>query len=328
MAEFRFITSSDEHLAENPPGFRTSGFKDEIFNKLIWQGQVAKKVKAHAVLRIGDLFNDKKSSRTTHKTVAQVAKIHRGYPCETLSVIGNHDMSYNDVETIDKQPLGVLYGAGIFGPVNKTYESGDFKVRVVGVDYTPNLDVEGLQGMVRKKDENITIAAVHLLAAMAPEEKIQSFFKERIFDYRDLVFEGCPDVYVFGHYHKDQGIVEHMGVKFVNLGAISRGALTFENLERKPKISYIKATPNGVSIEEMVVPHKDASEVFDLELKQRLVKERVTINEFIQKYQEHKNLSSESSMQERLASLDKFPEDLRKVIMELVEIGAAEAEQD
>ena len=328
MPEFRFITSSDEHQAEKAPGFRNPGYKDQIFEKLVWQGTIAKKVKAHAVLRIGDFFDSKTASRTTHSLVAEAAKIHRGYPCETLSVVGNHDMAYNDIGTVDKQPLGVLYKAGIFGLVDKTYESGDFKVRVVGVDYMPDLDVDGLHDIVRKKDENITIAAVHLLAGMAPEEKIQSFFKEKIFDYRDLVFEGCPDVYVFGHYHKDQGIVEHMGVKFVNLGAVSRGALTFENLERKPKISYIKATPNGVSVEEMIVPHKDASEVFDLELKKRLVKERITINEFIQKYQEHKNLSSESSMQERLASLDKFPEDLRRVIMELVEIGAAEAEQD
>ena len=328
MPEFRFLTSSDCHLAEKPPGFRRPGYKDHILEKLIWQGEQAKKIKAHAVLRIGDFFNDKVSSRTTHDTVALSAKIHRDYPCETLSVVGNHDMSFNDVGTVDKQPLGVLYKAGIFGLVDKIYESGDFKVRVVGVDYMPDLDVEGLHDIVRKKDENITIAAVHLLAAMAPKEKIQSFFKEKIFDYRDLVFEGCPDVYVFGHYHKDQGIVEHMGVKFVNLGAVSRGALTFENLERKPKVSYIKVTPNGVNVEEIMVPHKDASEVFDLELKKRLVKERITINEFIQKYQEHKNLSSESSMQERLASLEKFPEDLRRVIMELMEIGAAEAEQD
>lgn len=328
MSEFRFLTSSDCHLTTKNPGFRKDNYRDAIFEKLEWQGKQAKKIGANAVIRIGDFFHDKMASRMTMETLAISAKIHRDYPCETLSVIGNHDLSYNDLSTVDKQPLGVLYKAGIFGFADKIFTSGDFKVRIVGVDYMLNIEVEELQNLVRKKDENITIAAVHLLAGMAPPEKIQSFFKERVFDYRDLVFEGCPDVYVFGHYHKDQGIVEHMGVQFVNLGAISRGALTFENLERKPKVSYMKVTPNGVSIEEMIVPHKDASEVFDLELKERVTKYRISMDEFIQKYQAGKNIDSNASMQERIASLDKLPEDLRRIVMELMEAGEKEADEN
>src|SRR5690606_7493663 len=150
--------------------------------------------------------------------------IHRGYHCRTHALGGNHDMSKNDPTSINRQPLGVMYNSGVFDPlIDHRFQSASMCVRAIGVDYIVDLRYYGLHDMVRKKPgDTYTIAFVHALAAMDPGEKSQSFFNERIFDYRDLVFEGCPDVYVFGHYHKDQGIQEHNGVQFVNLGAVSR----------------------------------------------------------------------------------------------------------
>ena len=139
MPEIRFLTSSDEHLADKPPGFRKDDYRGELFEILEWQGQQAKKLNTNAVIRAGDLFHNKIPSRTSMDTLATLAGIHRGYHCETISVGGNHDMSYNDLNTIYQQPLGVLYKSGVIGFVNKIYESGDFKVRVVGVDYVPDI---------------------------------------------------------------------------------------------------------------------------------------------------------------------------------------------
>lgn len=142
------------------------------------------------------------------------------------------------------------------------------------------------------------------------------------------MFDGCPDAYVFGHYHKDQGIVDHLGVKFVNLGAVSRGALTFENLERKPKISLIKCNSQGISIEEHVVPHMDAAQVFDLDLKKRLDKERRSLNEFISQLRENAALASDDSMAARKKELQNQPEDLRKLALEYLESAAAGTNQE
>lgn len=324
MSQIRFLTSTDEHLADLAPGFRKDDYRDAILEKVRFQGDLARKFGASAVLRGGDFFHVKAANKTTMRTMALAARIHRSYAMPTYALPGNHDMSNNDPESLPQQPLGVMFGSGVFERLtDAVFTDGSMKVRVVGVEYTTDLQLDGLCDMVRKKDENHTVAVVHALAAMAPEERIQSFFHEPVFDYRDLVFPGCPDVYVFGHYHKDQGVVEHMGVKFVNLGAVSRGALTFENLERRPKSGLISIDSRGVSVEEYVLPSADASQVFDLELKKRLDTERKSLNDFIVQLQANRDMASDTGMAGRKAELDKLPADLRSLALEVLE--AAEA---
>jgi DNA repair exonuclease SbcCD nuclease subunit len=324
MPEFRLVTSSDEHLADQTPGFRKDDYRAAILSKLEWQGSFAKRFEANAFLRGGDFFHVKAANKTTMRTMAMAARIHRRFPCPTYAMAGNHDMSNNDPATVPGQPLGVLLESHIFNLLrDESFEAGSSKIRVVGVEYTTDLDVDGLHNLVRKKDENYTVAFVHALAAMAPNEKIQSFFHERIFDYRDLIFDGCPDVYVFGHYHKDQGIVDHLGVKFVNLGAVSRGALTFENLERKPKIASIKFNSQGVSVEEHIIPHADALDVFDLDRKKKLESVRHHMNEFISKLHDNSALVSDDAIEARKKELSKFPADVQKLALELMEASEA-----
>lgn len=325
MSEVRLITSSDEHLADLPPGFRKDDYRASILRKLEWQGEFARKAGAGAVLRGGDFFHVKAANKTTYATTTAAADIHRRYSCPTYAIAGNHDMSYNDPASVPRQPIGLMFKSGVFRPMNDVVlEDGGTKVRVVGVDYTTDLDVDGLHDAVRKRpDDGYVVAFVHALAAMAPEEKIQSFFHERVFDYRDLVFEGCPDVYVFGHYHKDQGVVDHLGVKFVNLGAISRGALTFENLERKPKVSLIRANSQGIFVEEHIVPHEDAASIFDLDRKKQMEKERQSLDEFILQFQANASMAGADGLEARKAALAQFPEDLRNMVLETLE--AAEA---
>jgi DNA repair exonuclease SbcCD nuclease subunit len=330
MSEINLLTSSDEHLADQNPGFRKDNYRNAILKKIEWQGDFAKKCEVDAILRGGDFFHVKAANKTTYATTTAAAEVHRRYSCPTYAMAGNHDMSNNDPASIHRQPLGILLKSGVFRPLrDESFTDGTLKVRVVGVEYTTDLAVDGLADLVRKKPgDTYTVAFVHALAAMAPEERIQSFFHENIFDYRDLVFDGCPDVYVFGHYHKDQGIVDHMGVKFVNLGAVSRGALTFENLDRKPKVGLIRANSSGITVEEHVIPHEDASSIFDLELKKRLDGERRSLNEFISQLHANRDMASDSSVELRKKELDKFPQDLRELALELLEAAEAGVADD
>lgn len=331
MSSIRFLTSTDEHLADQNPGYRKDSYRDAILRKIEWQGELASRLGCNAVLRGGDFIHVKPANKTTMGTLGKAAGIHRKYPCPTYSVCGNHDMSFNDPESIHRQPLGVLLKSGVFLPLkDERFVSGSMSVRVVGVDYTTDLAHETLKELVRKKDgDTYTIAVVHALAAYAPEERIQSFFNETVFDYRDLVFDGCPDVYVFGHYHKDQGVREHLGVQFVNLGAVSRGALTFENLERRPKVSSITLDSSGISVDVHEVPCEDASKVFDLEKKKEVERVRRSLDDFIK--QLRSSTSENYGLDEKLAHLRSspdYPDELRGVIldaMEAAETGEAEA---
>lgn len=318
MSRIRFITSSDEHLADLPPGFRKDDYRSTVLKKLEWQGSLAKNCGANAILRGGDIFHVKAANKNTHALIQMMTSLFNTFECPTYALAGNHDMSNNEFDSVFRQqPLGVLFRTGVLSHLNdNVFLDGSLKVRVVGVDYTPDIDVDFIQEKVKKRDDDVyTVAVVHALASMAPSEKIQSFFNEKIFDYRDLVFPGCPDAYVFGHYHKDQGITDHLGVKFINLGSISRGALTFENLERKPKVSMLTFDSSGVSAEEVCIPCLDPSEVFDLDLKKKIDTERKDLNEFISKLR----TDSSVSFSDKKHELDKFPDDLKKLALQILE---------
>jgi DNA repair exonuclease SbcCD nuclease subunit len=327
MGKIRFVTSSDEHVADLSPGFRKDDYRATILGKLQWQLEFAERAEANALLRGGDLFHVKAANKVTHGTVQALLSMHMKSRVPTFALSGNHDMSNNDPESVlRQQPLGVLYRSEAMTQLTeKIFEDDGVRVRVVGVEYTHDLDVDRLLALTAKRpDDQYVVAVVHALAAMAPSEKIQSFFNEPIFDYRDLVHSASPDVFVFGHYHKDQGIQEHMGTRFVNLGSISRGSLTFENMERKPKVGLLEFTGNGIHAEEVIVPHKDPAEVFDLSKKKQLDAERRSLDEFVRMLQADTKIGSGFDKDKELA---KYPEELRNLaltILEAVEAGVAE----
>lgn len=318
MSQIRFLTSSDEHLADLPPGFRKDDYRASILDKIAWQGGLAGRSLCDAIIRGGDFFHVKAANKTTHTTMQMVASLHKEFTCPTFALAGNHDMTNNDLSSVYRsQPLGVLFRTGVFRELNEqTFVNGTLKVRVVGVPYLTDLSVPDLTTRITKRqDDGYLIAVIHALASFAPDEKVQSFFNEPIIDYRDLVFPGCPDLYIFGHYHKDQGIVDHLGVKFINLGSISRGALTFENLERKPKSALVTITSSGVDAEEIILPHRDASDIFDLNLKRRLDTERRDLSDFIEKLK----LNTNDDVLDRNNMLASYPDNLRSLALEILE---------
>lgn len=326
MPEIRFISSSDEHISDLPPGYRKDDYRAAILDKLAWQGRFARKFRADGILRGGDLFHVKAANKTTMLALSSVAEIHRQYPCPTYAVVGNHDMARNDPDSVDRQPIGVLFKSGVLYRLrDELFVDGSMSVRVVGIDYSTDPDYDEICKLVKKKDETYTIAVIHALAAYMPETKIQAFFSERIFDYRDLVFDGCPDAYIFGHYHKDQGIEELHGTKFVNLGAVSRGALTFENLDRRPKICSILCDSRGVSLEEHEIPCLDAAEVFDLKKKEQLDKERSNLDEFIEKFRADAAFG-EGGLENRVAAFQEssYPDDLKRLVLDIMETAETE----
>jgi hypothetical protein len=195
-------------------------------------------------------------------------------------------------------------------------------VRVVGVDYSTDMNAKILSDLVKSKGHNYNVAIVHALAEMEPSAKIQSFFNEEVMDYRDLVFPGCPDVYIFGHYHKDQGIQEHLGIKFVNLGSIARGSLTLENIERKPKIAMMSFSSSGISIEEKIIPHEDPSKIFDFERKKSVENNRQSMGLFLEKLRSNASMVNGFSVQQRMSKFmdsKDFSSEEKEIVKEVFE---------
>lgn len=313
MPRASFIFRTDVHVAEKGPASWKGDYAAEVFSNLEQIGELARKYKVTAVLDGGDYFHVKAPTRNSHGIVVRSAEIHAGYPCPTYCVEGNHDITYNNLASIDRQPLGVLYASGVFRHLREeVFESEGLKVRVVGVPYDPNRELETLRSIKKQPGDDALIAVVHALAAENPPAHVEDFFGEPVFRYSDLVFEDGPDVWCFGHWHKDQGVVIIEGRRFVNQGALSRGALVKENLTRVPQAALIEVSRSdkGVTIDVGTVQMKvlPAEDVFDLERKERRDEESRVIDDFITRIQEDVAVDPSEDIETTVNSLDFAPE--------------------
>jgi DNA repair exonuclease SbcCD nuclease subunit len=324
MSRLSFLFRTDTHVADRSPASWKADYPSEIWSNLEQIGQFAKQFEVTAVLDGGDFFHVKAASRNPHALVERAARIHQAYPCPVWSVEGNHDIAYNNLDTLAKQPLGVLLATGVFHHLREqVFEDGGVRVRVVGVPYSPHRTVAELKRIQKKPGDDFIIAVVHALAAQEPPPNVEGFFGEPVFRYGDLVTENGPDAWCFGHWHKDQGIVTVGGKQFVNQGAVSRGALVRENTLRTPQVSHI-VIENGVlrvwPVPLIVAPAED---VFDIERKEREEAEDTAIDAFAARIKADAMFDPSLGIEESLNSLD-YARDVRDLAQGYLERARAE----
>lgn len=319
MGRLAFIFRTDVHVADKSPPSWKADYSAEIWSSLEQVGELARQYKAAAVLDGGDYFHVKAPTRNSHAIVAKTATIHAAYPCPVYSIEGNHDIKHNNLDSIDAQPLGVLFETGIFQQLREAvFEDGDLRVRVVGFPYNPFRTVEELLSVRKQPGDTYLVAIVHALASDNPPAHVEDFFGEPVFRYSELIVDGGPDVFCFGHWHRDQGIVELRGRRFVNQGAVSRGALVRENLQRTPKVSLLEFDSAGVTTSTVSLQVAPASEVFDLERKARQDRERRNIEDFISMIKSDAPIDPEKGIPENIRALE-FAQDVQELALEYLE---------
>jgi len=304
MSRLCFVFRTDVHASEHSPASWKGDYPSEIWNSLHQIGEIARECGARAILDGGDFFHVKAPTQNSHRLVAKVALLHQVYPCPVYCIEGNHDIKHNNLETLQDQPLGVLYNSGVFRHLrDETFEEGGLKVRVVGVPYSPFRTLADLQ-TIRKRGDEVLVVIVHALAGENPPAMVEEFFGEPVFRYEQLVVDGGPDIFCFGHWHQDQGIVRVKGRWFVNQGAVSRGALSKENLTRTPQVAILDVTPERIQVTTRALAVAPASEVFDLERKARQDRESRSIEQYVERIQFGLKLDEQSSVERAISGLD------------------------
>lgn len=307
------VWRTDVHLSDRAPSSRTDDWADAVFDKLGQVRDLAREVNAAAIIDGGDFFHIKSPTRNSHALVHRTAEHHSTYPCPVYCTPGNHDAVYGDYTFLPQQPLGVLFSTGVFKRLYDGYEvffagrrdqmytkaypytkpKGGWAdgnpfaipknqrngpiVRVVGIPYHgTTYDMDRFTS-IQKGDEDILICVAHVLAS----HKGGTMFEgEDIIKYADLV-DTAPDVYLFGHWHKNQGVEEIGGKRFVNIGSLTRGSLSQDNLDRIPSAAVLRCTEKGVEIEVKPLNVRPAEEVFDVEGRERQVKRQVEMDSFV-----------------------------------------------
>ncbi len=324
MPRVTLVYRTDVHSSDRSPSSWKGDYPAEVQSNLVQIGDLAKAVDATAVLDGGDFFHVKAASRNSHALVVRATELHQAYPCPTYAIAGNHDIAHNSLDTLTRQPLGVLFSSGVFRKLSdETFEQDGVKVRVVGFPYSLTRTVDELRALRKTPEDQYLVAVVHALAGDNPPERVEDFFREPVFRYRDLVAHDGPDIWCFGHWHKDQGIVEIDGKLFVNQGAVCRGALIRENTERTPKVAVIEATPEKITARLVGLNVLPAAEVYDFDRKERQDKEERNIDQFITELRASMAFDAAASIEDNVKALD-FADEVREVALEYLERARTE----
>jgi DNA repair exonuclease SbcCD nuclease subunit len=308
------VWRTDVHLSDRAPSSRTDDWADAVFDKLGQVRDLAREVNAAAIIDGGDFFHIKSPGRNSHALVHRTADHHSTYPCPVYCTPGNHDAVYGDYSFLPQQPLGVLYSTGVFKRLYDEHEavfrrSGGVTVRVVGIPYHgTTYDMERFT-RIEKGDEDILICVAHVLAS----HKGGTMFEgEDIIKYADLV-DTAPDVYLFGHWHKNQGVEEIGGKQFVNIGSLTRGSLSQDNLDRVPAAAVLRCTEKGVEVEVVPLNVRPAEDVFDVEGRERQVKRQVEMDSFVTAIRDALQPAKEGeTLAEAVTGMDNVPNEIRE----------------
>ena len=309
----RLVWRTDVHMADRGPESRKDDWPKTVLDKLSQVRAVAEKVRAAAVLDGGDFFHVKSPSRNSHALVQMTAEHHADYPCPVYCTPGNHDCTYGDYAFLPQQPLGVLYSTGVFKRLydehEAVFEQDGVKVRVVGVPYHgTKYDLDRFRN-IKRGDEHHLVCVAHVLAS---ERGGTMFEGEDIVRYSDLL-DTAPDVLMFGHWHKDQGVTTLGDKTFVNLGSLTRGSLSQDEVERQPACAVLSFMPTGRDIRVVRLKVKPADEVFDVERRQRVESRRMEMDAFVSTLRDTLTQEpSEGGVAGLLAGMAEVPEQVRE----------------
>ena len=281
-----FLIVGDVHSADKNPKSRIDNYFEDTFNLIDQIGLIASKIEANGVFFLGDLFHHKSQKDNSCKLISRWIESLKNYPA-TYVIAGNHDESFNNPDTVPEQPLGLLQSAGAINlldqrfEIDKVFTDRGVKVRFAGYPYEEKRGLDVCN--IRKGPENLLVTLAHIYAG----PKREDLFGTPIYGYDEMTnFES--DIFAFGHYHKDQGITELEGKSFINLGAITRGSLSYEDITRQPKIAWLQVDQEGqYTIKKIKLKVKAADEIFDLEKKEKQEKERNDIEKFIESLDEN-----------------------------------------
>jgi DNA repair exonuclease SbcCD nuclease subunit len=314
----KYILTNDLHLSLRNPSSRIDNYHEAIFGKLDQIYRLAVKIQASAILLAGDIFNEK--TRVPISLVFEVwrwcIKVKQA-GIRILSIPGNHDLQNDRYDSLSGQALGLLYLGGAMEDVSFKIVDVD-GVDIGGIPYPAAKVMASYDSMPPPRGHRSILMSHCFALPMAGE-----YFGEPILAYSDML--SYPfGVYHFGHDHRDNGVHRIGDRWFVNIGALSRGALSHENIGRDVKCAIVEFGDSGTSVLQVKLQYRPASEVFDLTLRAQKERERSDIEQFVAGLSQDLADISPVNFKEKLQAME-IPDQVRVRVLTYIDQAEAPA---
>lgn len=252
----------DLHLDSTTPSSRVDDYSDTSISKLYSLKNICLVKSIKCVVFLGDIFNKHDQSNTYLNKVLKVFKSFKDDNISLYTVVGNHDLSFERMDTLSRSPLQMLFTTGLLNHLDQeVLDTGSYLVTLKGLDYP---------------DSPVSVSELDL------HTKVNVLCAHRFFNYayndpHNLSTDDCISlgyqVYAMGHDHIQYDVENYRSFLVVRPGSFMRTSSHAYNLSRNVSVDIIEF--QGTEDQPRLIPIREnlsvkpASEVFSTSVYQR-----------------------------------------------------------
>ena len=287
MSKILFI--GDPHLNYQTPSSRKDVYPQTMLEKIKAIAKIANESDIDDVVFLGDMFHQRYQPYSYMMKCFMAFKEFKKPP---YSIIGNHDVIFERIDTFEESPLNFLFMTGVVKHLD-TLEYGD--VILKGFDYTtpitPNVS------------NNYVVCVAH------------QYYNTPLYKHyikpEDALSLGY-NAYVLGHDHTVYDNITNARFTVIRPGSLSRGTAHSSNLMRD--VYGVIFDTVTKTFERIQIPAQKASDIFK-EIKYVEKSLETSVEEIIDKME----FSTDKTIYDMLDDSKDIPQDVKSLIIKYLE---------
>lgn len=248
----KIIFVGDVHLKGSTPISRKDNYSEVILRKLEWIKGYADSIDCKTVIFTGDIFDTVNTSLQYFSLCLSTFKQISDSGINLYTIVGNHDIRYDSIDTLPVTPLGVLLKSEVIKLLEDLYIED---IYIKGVHYT--------------ELPSRNLSDTKYFSIMVAHRFYESGFNEEPISKHNLI-DWCFDAYVLGHDHRPYVTVEleenNKCIRLLRPGSLARNTSDQYNRLRKPRILVFDTLSKYFYYEE--VPSDSGLEIFFDQIKE------------------------------------------------------------
>ena len=287
MSKILFV--GDLHLNYQTPSSRKDVYANTILEKVKTIAKYANENDIKDVIFLGDVFHQKYQP---YHYMVKCYLAFREFNTTPYTIIGNHDLQFERMDTLTESPLNFLFITGVLKHLEKQ-EVDDVVIK--GFDYPVPI--------TKNENDKYTICVAH-------QYYETPLYKSYI--TKDDVYNLGYQAYVLGHDHTVYDDVVTEKYRIIRPGSLSRGTAHSQNLLRDVYVIIFDTVTKTYT--RVQVPAPKAQDVFK-EIKYVEKTLETSVDEIIDKME----FDNDTSIYDMVDSMPNVPQAVRDLIIKYLE---------